>query len=601
MGLNPPGSLRSFPPPPDSLTYEPFYGLKEKAFSLSSDPRFLYDSPTHSASFDNLLAAIRRREGLIVLTGEIGIGKTMLCRAVLRSLGRKTFSSFVPDPFASRQDLLKMLLVDFGVVSIEDLTTGSLKGASRTELSYLLAGFLESLAPVDAFAVVIIDEAQNLLIPLIEETRILCDSFAGQGRLQIVFVGQLELHEKLKQPEMRQVDQRISSYTRLAPLDRDSVSGYIQHRLQVAGGSREHELFPPEVVDIIHRRSGGVPRLINRLCDRALQLAHRRQADSVDREILESALLEIGPATFTPTWASIEFPDRKGAESPEVAPTPAVRVLTPPLTSADPEPAFSTAPDPAPGTTPVEEVGSFATLIDQWETKDLPPPVRRAPRLQEFPSETSDTPASRARTTQRTVARRKERSAEADGYDELQFTYIQRLGRVWARRIAIAAISFVALNVLALGVFYVPGLFLESSGESSESVEAPTETAATPPAAARSEVPAVAVPTVATRSEEAAVPVPVATSEPVAEGEYLVAVGLYASRSYADRIVEELTGAGLSAMQRPFQFRGQMLEQVVLGPFDNRSDAVAELERLRELDGYDDAHVLDNTPQSSAR
>src|SRR5688572_16902358 len=117
-----------------SLTYEPFYGLREKPFSLSPDPRFLYRSPAHGPAFDELHAGIRRREGLIVLTGEIGTGKTTLCRAVLRQLDRRTFSSFVSDPFVSREDLLKALLVDFGVISIGDLTRGRFAGASRSEL-----------------------------------------------------------------------------------------------------------------------------------------------------------------------------------------------------------------------------------------------------------------------------------------------------------------------------------------------------------------------------------------------------------------------------------------------------------------------------------
>src|SRR5919108_1220973 len=109
-----------------SLPYEPFYGLREKPFSLSADPRFLFRSVAHGPAFDALLAGIRRREGLIVLTGEIGTGKTTLCRSVLQHLDRRTFSAFVPDPFVSREDLLKTLLVDFGVVSIADLTRGSL-------------------------------------------------------------------------------------------------------------------------------------------------------------------------------------------------------------------------------------------------------------------------------------------------------------------------------------------------------------------------------------------------------------------------------------------------------------------------------------------
>src|SRR5687768_5434520 len=99
------GTVMSFQPHADTLTYETYFGLNEKPFSLSSDPRFLYQSPSHAATFDNLLGGIRRREGLLVLTGEIGTGKTTLCHAVLRNLRRKTFSSFVPDPFVSREDL----------------------------------------------------------------------------------------------------------------------------------------------------------------------------------------------------------------------------------------------------------------------------------------------------------------------------------------------------------------------------------------------------------------------------------------------------------------------------------------------------------------
>ena len=114
-----------------SLTYEPFYGLREKPFSLSADPRFLFRSPAHAPAFDELLAGIRRREGLIVLTGEIGTGKTTLCRSVLQHLDRRTFAAFVADPFVSREDLLKTLLADFGVISIGDLTRSGPSAAHR--------------------------------------------------------------------------------------------------------------------------------------------------------------------------------------------------------------------------------------------------------------------------------------------------------------------------------------------------------------------------------------------------------------------------------------------------------------------------------------
>ena len=174
------------------FSYEQHYGLNEKPFSLSADPRFLFRSPKHAPAFDDLLHGIRRREGLIVLTGEIGTGKTTLIRSVLQNLDRRTFSAFVPDPFVSREDLLKMLLVDFGVVSIGDLKRGALKGASRPDLSYPLYEFLDSLVPLQAFAVLIVDEAQNLPLPLLEEIRILSDLEGREKLLQVVLVGQPE-------------------------------------------------------------------------------------------------------------------------------------------------------------------------------------------------------------------------------------------------------------------------------------------------------------------------------------------------------------------------------------------------------------------------
>ena len=278
------------------LTYEPYYGFREKPFSLSVDPHFLYRSPVHAPVFDDLLAGIRRREGLIVLTGDIGTGKTTLCRAVLEHLDRKTFSTFVPDPFVSREDLLKMLLIDFGVMSVDDLRSGRLNGASRPDLTYPLYEFLNSLVPLQAFAVLIIDEAQNLSMPLLEEIRILSDLEAPEKLLQVVLVGQLELQAKLKLPEMRQVDQRVSVRCNLVPLDREAVSSYITHRLQIAGGTRDRVSFESAGVDLIAQKSGGVPRVINLICDRALHRGHLARTPSIDSDIIRVAMIDLGLA-----------------------------------------------------------------------------------------------------------------------------------------------------------------------------------------------------------------------------------------------------------------------------------------------------------------
>jgi type II secretory pathway predicted ATPase ExeA len=278
------------------LTYEPYYGLNEKAFSLSADPRFLYKSRAHAPVFDHLRAGIRRREGIIVLTGEPGTGKTTLCRSVLASLDRKTFCAFVPDPFVSREDLLRMLLIEFGVVSIDDVKSGRLRAATRPELSYPLYDFLKSLVPLQAYAVLIIDEAQNLSSHLLEEIRILADLEGPEKLLQLVLVGQPELGDKLKDPMMRQVDQRISVRSSLGPLERDTLEGYIVHRLTVAGGAADRVEFEPKALDLLYNASQGNPRVINLIADKSLSRGQLDRTWIITPSIVTAALGDLGYA-----------------------------------------------------------------------------------------------------------------------------------------------------------------------------------------------------------------------------------------------------------------------------------------------------------------
>ena len=307
------------------LTYEKYYGLREKPFALSSDPRFFYHSRPHASAYEDLLAGIRRRESLSVLSGEIGTGKTTLCRAALQSLDRQTFSAFVWDPFASREDLLKMVLMEFGVISVDDLTSGRLNGAARTELSYLLYEFLGKLAPLQAFAVLVIDEAQNLSMPLLEEIRILSDSDGRERQLQVILVGQPELSEKLLLPELRQVEQRISVRCNLEPLTRDGVAGYVTYRLQVAEGTPDRISFSEDGIDALQQASRGVPRLINRVCDRALHHGHLKRASIIDADIVRQAVGDVGLKAA----ASVVLDAPAKAETPvtpDVADIPTERV-----------------------------------------------------------------------------------------------------------------------------------------------------------------------------------------------------------------------------------------------------------------------------------
>jgi type II secretory pathway predicted ATPase ExeA len=312
------------------LTYEPYYGLKEKAFSLSADPRFLYKSRTHAPVFDALRAGIRRREGIIVLTGEPGTGKTTLCRSVLGALDRKTFCTIVPDPFVSREDLLKMLLIDFGVMSVDDLKSGRLNAATRPELSYPLYDFLKSLVPLQAYAVLILDEAQNLTSQLLEEIRILADLEGPEKLLQLVLVGQPELHDKLKDPALRQVDQRISVRCSLETLDEDAVPEYLSHRLIIAGGGADRPEFVPAAIELIFRSSKGNPRLLNLIADKSLHRAHLERTWLITTEIVAAALDELGyakPAPHKPAPAAEVNVPVTGAPMAPVPPIPAPVLL----------------------------------------------------------------------------------------------------------------------------------------------------------------------------------------------------------------------------------------------------------------------------------
>jgi type II secretory pathway predicted ATPase ExeA len=317
-----------------SLTYEPYYGLKEKAFSLSADPRFLFRSPEHAPAFEELVNGIRRREGLITLTGEIGTGKTTLIKTVLQHLDRRTFSAFVPDPFVSREDLLKMLLVDFGVVSIADLKKGSLNGASRPDLSYPLYEFLDSLVPLQAFAVLIIDEAQNLPLSLLEEVRILSDLEGREKLLQVVLVGQPELRAHLKLPELRQVSQRVSVRCELTPLGREGVAGYIEHRLRVAGEGNARVEFSPAAIDAVYEGSKGTPRLINLICDRALHRGYTARVDRIEPTFVWDAMSDLGLELTRPKDATA--PAHIAPAEPWAAPEPASRPRTEPVATTPP-------------------------------------------------------------------------------------------------------------------------------------------------------------------------------------------------------------------------------------------------------------------------
>jgi general secretion pathway protein A len=286
------------------LQYEEFYGFAQSPFTLAPDPRFLYPSPSHEEAIRLLLQTIRRREGVAVLSGDIGTGKTTVCRTVLRQLDMKLFTSLVLNPFLSAEELLREILLDFGVVSREAVRSRRIASASRHELMSTLHEFLTSLVPIGASGVLIIDEAQHLSPQVLEEIRLLSNLETNHTKLlQIVLVGQLNLLDVLQQPAQRQLDQRVSLRAVLAPLGRLELEAYVVHRMSIAGELSQVG-FEEAALDLIHKSSGGVPRLINLICDRALMAGAQADTRVITAAMINTAVVSLG---FAPARRSSRF------------------------------------------------------------------------------------------------------------------------------------------------------------------------------------------------------------------------------------------------------------------------------------------------------
>jgi general secretion pathway protein A len=254
--------------------YEEHFRLKEKPFALTPDPDFLFLSESHQRALDHLLFGLETGEGFIVVSGDIGVGKTTVCRALLRRMPERFTTALVVNTLLTEKELLRTILADFGV---------EVPDGTRKDLLDALNRFLLAEAERDRRPVVIIDEAQNLAPPLLEQVRLLSNLETEKRKLlQIVLFGQKELQEKLRLPELRQFNQRITVRARILSLDRRETSRYIHHRLSVAGAAGG-AFLSPGAEKLLYRRSRGVPRRINQLCDRALLSACLRDAARVER------------------------------------------------------------------------------------------------------------------------------------------------------------------------------------------------------------------------------------------------------------------------------------------------------------------------------
>ncbi|MFI5167965.1 MAG: ExeA family protein [Thermoanaerobaculales bacterium] len=252
--------------------YEQFYGLAASPFSITPDPRFLFFSRRHREAFEHMLFGITERKGFIQITGEVGAGKSTLCRAILEQLGDGYATAVILNPVMTGTQLLRAILGELGLPEA---------GNDRVRLLQRLNAFLLERAAANEDVVLFVDEAQDLSDPLIEEVRLLSNLETDDRKLlQIVLIGQPELRMRLRQPRFRQLCQRITVRYHLGPIDREETEAYVLHRLEVAGANGR-PTFTPAALRSVHRYARGVPRLINAVCDKALLAGYVEGRDEI--------------------------------------------------------------------------------------------------------------------------------------------------------------------------------------------------------------------------------------------------------------------------------------------------------------------------------
>ena len=264
--------------------YLEFLGLQEKPFSVTADPSFLYLSKKHREALSHMIYGIRERKGFIEITGEVGTGKTTLCKALLRHLDPTTKTALILQSDLSELQLLQAVVTDFGLNPME---------VNRLGLFNQLNQFLLDQASQGHNIVLVIDEAQRLSLRVLEQIRMLSNLETDKDKLiQIILVGQPQLRDKLAQPALEQLRQRIGVRYHIMPLECDEVRTYIEHRLRLAGSNGTLE-WTPDGVEEVFQCSRGIPRLINLICDRSLLACYVFQVKRVDRELVRRSYQEL--------------------------------------------------------------------------------------------------------------------------------------------------------------------------------------------------------------------------------------------------------------------------------------------------------------------
>ena len=276
--------------------YEDYFGFKGLPFSVTPDPRFFYNNSVYREAFASLRHGIEARKGFVLITGEVGTGKTTLLKVFMRSAESTIHTAFIFNPKLNLTELLRAILNDLEIA--HDMSEG--RASLLDKLNYYL---IEQLKKGEIVAL-LVDEAQNLSDELLEELRLLSNLETTRDKLlQIVLMGQPELEEKLEHPELRQLKQRIALRCRLAPLKSGEVNQYIDSRLNAVGYEGK-ELFSIGALEKIILYSKGIPRLINMICDNALLITYAASKKKVSAEVIDEVTRDLQlrvPAQFTGT------------------------------------------------------------------------------------------------------------------------------------------------------------------------------------------------------------------------------------------------------------------------------------------------------------
>jgi general secretion pathway protein A len=275
--------------------YLTFFGLSEKPFAITPDPRYLYLSERHAEALAHLLYGINEAGGFVQLTGEVGTGKTTIVRSLLAQAPKDAEIALILNPKITAPEFLLTICEELGI-GVPDSALGSLK-----DLVDILSHYLLRAHAAGHRVVLVVDEAQNLSPQLLEQVRLLTNLETNtQKLLQIILIGQPELRELLGRSELRQLAQRITGRYHLNPLSREETLAYVRHRLRVAGATTD--IFAPQALNAVFRLSQGVPRVINVICDRALLGAYSLDRHRVTAALVRSAAAEVFGRRFTPHW-----------------------------------------------------------------------------------------------------------------------------------------------------------------------------------------------------------------------------------------------------------------------------------------------------------